>query len=300
VTETAPVQATLSGRRLAGGPLALWRRWKRPPIVPVLILLAVVVMALVPELLAPHGPYDQSLRMRFRPPAWVTGGTWAHPFGTDALGRDMLSRIIHGARVSLLVALYSLMVGGVIGTTIGLISGYFGGRTDAILMRLADSMLAFPIILLAFLLAVTMGPSLTTVVVAIGVIIWARYARIIRGEVLSLRERDFVQLARIAGASHFRIIATHILPNVANTLIVLLTMQLGWIIIVEASLSFLGAGIPPPTSAWGSMIAEGRSSLMRAWWVATMPGFALMLVVLSFNLLGDWLRDVLDPRLRQD
>ncbi len=259
-----------------------------------------VVMALVPDLLAPHDPYVQSLRTRFRPPVWQEGGSWTHAFGTDALGRDIFSRVIHGARVSLLAGIFSLVVGGAIGTAIGLVSGYFGGRIDTLMMRLADSVLSFPIILLAFLLAVTLGPSLGTVVVSVGAILWARYARIVRGEVLAIRDRDYVKLARIAGCSNLRIIAVHIFPNVANTLIVLLTMQFGWVIIVEASLSFLGAGIPPPTSAWGSMISDGRATLTRAWWVATLPGVALMLVVLSFNLIGDWLRDRLDPRMRQD
>ena len=281
-------------------PVAVWRLWKRPPVFPCLVLAAVVIMALVPDLIAPHDPFQQSLRARFRPPVWQDGGGWVHMLGTDALGRDILSRIVHGTRISLLAGLFSLIVGGAIGTTIGLVAGYFGGRIDAFLMRVADSVLSFPIILLAFLLGVTLGPSLWTVVVSVGAILWARYARIVRGEVLAVRDRDFVKLARIAGCSDLRILAVHIFPNVANTLIVLLTMQFGWVIIVEASLSFLGAGIPPPTSAWGTMISDGRATLMRAWWVATLPGVALMLVVLSFNLIGDWLRDRLDPRLRQD
>ena len=292
--------AAAPAARRSWTPRAVWRRWKRPPVFPCLVLLALVVMALVPDLLAPHDPFAQSLRTRFRPPVWADGGNWTHVLGTDALGRDILSRIIHGARISLVAGIFSLIVGGAIGTTIGLVSGYFGGRTDTILMRLADSVLSFPIILLAFLLAVTLGPSLWTVVISVGAILWARYARIVRGEVLAIRDRDFVKLARIAGCSDLRILAVHIFPNVANTLIVLLTMQFGWVIIVEASLSFLGAGIPPPTSAWGSMISDGRATLTRAWWVATLPGVALMLVVLSFNLIGDWLRDRLDPRLRQD
>lgn len=281
-------------------PVAVWRLWKRPPVFPCLVLAAVVIMALVPDLIAPHDPFQQSLRARFRPPVWQDGGGWVHMLGTDALGRDILSRIVHGTRISLMAGLFSLIVGGAIGTTIGLVAGYFGGRIDAFLMRVADSVLSFPIILLAFLLGVTLGPSLWTVVVSVGAILWARYARIVRGEVLAVRDRDFVKLARIAGCSDLRILAVHIFPNVANTLIVLLTMQFGWVIIVEASLSFLGAGIPPPTSAWGTMISDGRATLMRAWWVATLPGVALMLVVLSFNLIGDWLRDRLDPRLRQD
>jgi peptide/nickel transport system permease protein len=212
----------------------------------------------------------------------------------------MWARIIYGSRVSLTVAAFALLAGGFIGTSIGLVSGYYGGRIDAFFMRLADSMLAFPMILFAMLLAITLGPSMLTVVIAVSLVIWARFARIVRGEVLSLRERNFVKLAQIAGASTPRILLVHILPNIVNTLAVLLTLQLGWVIIVEASLSFLSAGIPPPTPAWGSMIAEGRTSLTRAWWASVMPGVALMFTVLSFNMLGDWLRDVIDPKMRQN
>lgn len=281
------------------------RRWKtfvarRPPWLAFVMMVVVLAMALAPDLLAGHDPNAQSLRARFVPPFWVEGGQIDFPLGTDGLGRDILSRIVHGTRISLIVAVLALLVGGVIGGGLGLISGYAGGWIDAVLMRLADSMLAFPMILLAFLLAVTVGASLGTVIVAVALVIWARFARVVRGEVLSLRERNFVKLARIAGCGTPRILWVHILPNVINTIVVLLTLQLGWVIIVESSLSFLGAGIPPPTPAWGSMISEGRSSLVRAWWVCTMPGIFLMLTVLSFNLIGDWLRDVFDPKLRQD
>jgi len=281
------------------------RRWKafvarRPPWLAFAMMVVVLAMALAPDLLAGHDPNAQALRARFVPPFWVEGGQIEFPLGTDGLGRDILSRIVFGTRISLIVAVLALLVGGVIGGGLGLISGYAGGWVDAVLMRLADSMLAFPMILLAFLLAVTVGASLGTVIVAVALVIWARFARVVRGEVLSLRERNFVKLARIAGCGTPRILWVHILPNVINTIVVLLTLQLGWVIIVESSLSFLGAGIPPPTPAWGSMISEGRSSLVRAWWVCTMPGIVLMLTVLSFNLIGDWLRDVFDPKLRQD
>jgi peptide/nickel transport system permease protein len=284
---------------------ALGARWRgfvarRPPWLALLVVVAVLTMAAVPDLLSGHDPNAQSLRARFLPPFWLERGTLVYPLGTDGLGRDVLSRIVHGTRVSLLVAGLALLVGGVVGGSLGLISGYARGWIDIVIMRLADSMLAFPMILLAFLLAVTVGASLWTVVIAVALVIWARFARVIRGEVLSLRERNFVKLARIAGCGTPRILWVHILPNVFNTIMVLLTLQLGWVIIVESSLSFLGAGIPPPTPAWGSMIAEGRASLTRAWWVCTMPGLALMLTVLSFNLIGDWLRDVIDPKLRQD
>jgi peptide/nickel transport system permease protein len=250
-------------------------------------------------LLSPADPYEQSLRNRFRPPAWEAGGSRAHPLGTDRLGRDMLTRIVYGARVSLAVGVLAVFLAGTVGAGIGLVAGYYGGRPDAVLMRITDATLSFPVILLALILAVTVGPSFLNVVVAISVILWARYARVIRGEVLSLMERDFIAQARIAGAGAGRIILRHLAPNTFNTLVVLLTLQIGYVIIVEASLSFLGAGIPPPTPAWGSMIAEGRDFVTSAWWVSSLPGLAILLVVLAFNLLGDWLRDTLDPKLRQ-
>jgi peptide/nickel transport system permease protein len=206
---------------------------------------------------------------------------------------------MYGGRVSMLVALFTLAIGGGIGTAIGLVSGYFGGRIDAVLMRSADSTLAFPIILFAILLVVAVGPNMANVVIAIALVLWARYARVIRGEVLSLRERDFIGRARVAGCSHFRIVMFHLFPNTVNTLLVLLTLQVGWVIIVEASLSFLGAGIPPPTPAWGSMVSDGREYVDTAWWVSAIPGIAIMLTVVAFNLFGDWLRDTLDPKLRQ-
>jgi peptide/nickel transport system permease protein len=207
--------------------------------------------------------------------------------------------MIYGARVSLVVGLLGLLVGGGMGAALGMIAGYAGGRVDAFLMRVADTALAFPIILFAILLVVILGGSLITVVIAIALVLWARYARVIRGEVLSLRERDFVAQARIAGCSPQRIILTHLFPNVLNTLVVLLSLQVGWVIIVEASLSFLGAGVPPPTPTWGSMIAEGRDYIASAWWVSFFPGLGILVTVLAFNLFGDWLRDALDPTMRQ-
>jgi peptide/nickel transport system permease protein len=198
-----------------------------------------------------------------------------------------------------MVAMLSLIVGGGMGAALGLVSGYYGGRLDGFLMRAADTTLAFPIILFAILLSVILGGSMITVVIAVALVLWARYARVIRGEVLSVKERDFIAQARIAGSSPTRIILRHLLPNVLNTLVVLLSLQVGWVIIVEASLSFLGAGIPPPTPTWGSMIAEGRDYIASAWWVSFFPGLAILATVLSFNLFGDWLRDALDPKLRQ-
>ena len=206
---------------------------------------------------------------------------------------------MYGARVSLTVAAFALLSGGLIGLAVGIIAGYLGGRVDSILMRVVDATLTFPTILIALLLAVSLGAGLRTIVIAITVIIWARFARVVRGEVLGVRARDFVSLARVHGCSSLRIMLVHIVPNVMNTFMVLLTLHIGFVIIVEASLSFLGAGIPPPTPSWGQMVADGRSHIASAWWLAVMPGAAIMLVVLAFNLFGDWLRDWLDPRLRQ-
>jgi peptide/nickel transport system permease protein len=276
-----------------------WARVRNLPVAPTAIILAFVLVALLASVVAPADPYEQSLRMRFKPPVWEEGGSWKYPLGTDRLGRDLLSRMIHGARVSLAVGVVTVLLSGAIGAGVGLVAGYYAGRVDTVLMRMTDATLSFPVILLALILAVTVGPSFTNVVVAIAVILWARYARVIRGEALSLMERDFIAQARIAGCSARQIIWRHLLPNTLNTLVVLLTLQVGYVIIVEASLSFLGAGIPPPTPAWGSMIAEGRDYVTSAWWVSLFPGLAILLVVLAFNLFGDWLRDTLDPRLRQ-
>jgi peptide/nickel transport system permease protein len=275
-----------------------WTVLKRLPLLPAGMLGVFIVCALCAEVLTWHNPYETSLRLRFRPPVWV-GGSWEHPLGTDHLGRDVFTRVLYGARISLAVGVLTVLLAGAMGAAIGLLSGFYGGRLDAILMRTADATLAFPIILFALILAVTIGPSLPNVIVAVAIVLWARYARVIRGEVLSLKERDFIAQARLTGCSTWRILLWHLLPNTLNTLIVLLTLQIGYVILVEASLSFLGAGIPPPTPAWGSMVAEGRDHMTRAWWVSVFPGMAILLVVLSLNVLGDWLRDTLDPRLRQ-
>ena len=263
------------------------------------IIAVMVVVAVFAPLIAPHSPTEQSLPDKLKPPAWQEGGSAKHLLGTDLLGRDLFSRLVYGARVSLTVAAFALLSGGLIGLAVGIIAGYLGGRIDSILMRVVDATLTFPTILIALLLAVSLGAGLRTIVIAITVIIWARFARVVRGEVLGVRARDFVSLARVHGCSSPRIMLVHIVPNVMNTFMVLLTLHIGFVIIVEASLSFLGAGIPPPTPSWGQMVADGRSHIASAWWLAVMPGAAIMLVVLAFNLFGDWLRDWLDPRLRQ-
>ncbi len=296
--------ATLS-TTAAGGQALLGRSWlalrrvRRAPVIPLAIILFMVFTAVFAPLLSPYSTTTPSLADRLTPPVWQEGGSWAHPLGTDALGRDLGTRLMYGGRISLLVAGFTLLIGGGLGTAIGLVSGFFGGRLDAALMRSADSTLAFPIILFAILLVVTIGPNMANVVIAIALVLWARYARVIRGEVLALRERDFIARARVSGCSNLRILVFHLFPNTVNTLLVLLTLQVGWVIIVEASLSFLGAGIPPPTPAWGSMVSGGREYVDTAWWVSALPGIAIMLTVIAFNLFGDWLRDTLDPKLRQ-
>jgi peptide/nickel transport system permease protein len=292
--------------RIAG----TFRTVRRYPIVPMGILLFLLVLpAVFAPFIAPHDPRSSALSHRLTPPAWVQeqrvdgvvvqkGGTWTYPLGTDRQGRDILSRIVYGARVSLAVSLVSILVGGIVGTSLGLVAGYFGGKSDALIMRLVDMSLALPTILLALVLVAAVGPSFRTVVIVIAVLLWARYARQVRGESIALKNRDFIHRARVAGASHFRVMTRHILPNVVNSLIVLATLQVGYVIILEATLSFLNAGIPRPTPAWGLMVADGREYLTTAWWIAFFPGMAIMLTVLSLNLLGDWLRDRLDPKLR--
>jgi peptide/nickel transport system permease protein len=273
----------------------------------VLLLSLVVVAGVAAPWIAPENPRKGDLRARMSPPAVSTGDTQSHLLGTDHLGRDILSRVIYGARISLIVAAITLVTGGLVGVVLGLVSGYYGGWIDEVIMRLVDIALALPLILVALVMVVSVGQSFPDalggqtglIVVVLASWIWVRFARIVRGEVLQLKTMDYVALAKVAGASTPRILAVHILPGVTNTLIVVATLQVGWVILVESTLSFLGAGVPPPTPAWGSMVAEGRDYLAGAWWIATMPGVAILLTVVSLNLFGDWLRDVLDPRLRQ-
>lgn len=265
----------------------------------VAILILLIMVAALAPLLTPYDPVDVSLADSLRPPFWEKGGTTAYPLGTDKLGRSILGQLIYGTRVTLLVAAASLICGGGVGTFIAIVSGFLGGKVDMIMMRIVDSTLAFPSIFFALLLGIILGQSFTTLIIAISAIIWARFARMLRGEVLSLKEQDYVNLARTAGSSSVRIMAVHIFPNVMNTLMVLMSLEVGHIILLESVLSFLGAGIPPPTPSWGRIISEGREYITTAWWIATFPGIAIGVMVLAFNLLGDWLRDRLDPRLRQ-
>jgi peptide/nickel transport system permease protein len=235
----------------------------------------------------------------FAPPFWMEGGSTLAPLGTDFQGRDILSRLIHGARVSLIVGLMGTLVAGAIGTAMGIVSGYVGGWVDQIIMRVTDAWLALPALVFAIFLAAMIGPSMWNIIIILGAVYWTRYARVIRGEVLTLREREFVKLAEIAGASKLRVIKKHILPNVMNTATVLASLTVGVVIIAEASLSFLGVGVPPPQPAWGLMLSEARPTLMAGqWWLTVFPGACILLIVLATQLFGDWLRVRLDPQTR--
>jgi peptide/nickel transport system permease protein len=270
------------------------------PLVPLVILGIIAFVAVFANLLAPHDPQVGSLSHRFRPPFWLAGGSTDYLLGTDQLGRDVLSRLIFGARVSMVVGFTAVIFAGVVGTTLGIIAGYLGGWVDQVIMRIVDAWLALPALSFAIFLAAIVGPSEMNIVIILALVYWTRYARIVRGEVLSLKEREFVRLAVVAGCSKRTIMWRHILPNVVNSAIVLASLMLGVVIIAEASLSFLGVGVPPPKPAWGVMLSDGKQGLMVGyWWLTIFPGICIMLMVLSANLLGDWLRVKLDPQLRQ-
>jgi peptide/nickel transport system permease protein len=281
------------------GPRRMWSAVRQLPAVPTLILSVVVVFALFAGQVAPHPPTEGELRMRTKPAAWVEGGSTAHLLGTDDQGRDILSRIIHGTRVSMAVSVMAILLAGTLGTTIGLLAGYKGGVIDALLMRLADVALSMPLILIAVVVAAVTGPSFRNVILVIGLLLWPRFARQVRGETLSIKENDYVALARVAGRSGSYIVWRHIFPNIVPSLLVISTLQMAYVILLEGSLSFLGVGVPPPRPAWGLMIAEGRHLVWTAPWVAAFPGIAMAVTLLATNTFGDWLRDKLDPKLRQ-
>jgi len=285
-----------AGRTSAAG---WWRGIRDLPLLPVAVLGLVVFAAVFAPQLAPADPKAQSLVDRLTPPFWEEGGSTTHLLGTDHLGRDVLSRLIYGSRVAVIVAVLTIAAAAIIGTLLGLTAGFFGGWADALIMRIVDIQLALPALLFGVLLSAVLGAGLRNVILIIAIWSWAGFARVIRGEVLSLREREFVALARVAGMPWWWILWKHLLPNVFNTVLVLATLDVAVVIVFEASLSFLGLGVVPPTPAWGSMLAEGRNYLTVAWWLITVPGIAIFAVCLSSNLFGDWLRDKLDPRLRQ-
>ena len=319
--------------RVAKAAGATWRVAKELPTIPVLILGVLVFMAIFAPLVAPHDkltpvkPSAEDCMAWFhiencpyiddRPPFWgtetrmslnllggeprlkVKEGRLSTPLGTDYLGRDILSRLMYGARISLVVALTGTLAAGAIGTTLGVMAGYLGKWWDRIIMRITDAWLTLPTLVFAILLSAIAGPSIKNVIIILAVVFWSRYARLVRGEVLSLRERDFVKLAEVNGVSKFRIMYRHLLPNVMNTVMVFFTLIVGVAIIIEANLSFLGVGVPPPEPAWGLMISQERESLLEGkWWLAVWPGVCIALLVLSANMFGDWLRVRLDPQLR--
>ena len=272
---------------------------RRTALFGLVVVVIVVLTAVGAPLISPFDPIEQDLGdLRLKAPGFRDAGGRVHPLGTDHLGRDLLARVIHGARPALLVGFAAVAISGLIGMAAGLISGYFGGRTDDVLMRLADIQLAFPFILLAIAVIGVLGPSLKTIIIVIGVSSWVVYARIVRGAVLTLREREFVQAARARGGGDVRILLRHILPNAFTPWLVVATLDMARVIVIESALSFLGLGVQPPTPTWGGMLADGRVYISTAWWLATFPGLAILVTVLGINLFGDGLRDTLDPRLK--
>ena len=271
---------------------------RRTALFGLVVVVGVVAAAVFAPLLSRFDPIEQNISQRLEPPGWTDGSGLVHLLGTDQLGRDILARIIHGSRIALLVGFAAVAISGLIGLAVGLVSGYVGGRVDDLCMRLADIQLAFPFILLAIAVIGVLGPSLGNIIVVIGVSSWVVYARVVRSEVLSIREREFVQAAIALGGDDSRVLVRHVLPNAFAPWLVVATLDMARVIVIESALSFLGLGVQPPTPTWGGMLADGRVYLSTAWWLATFPGVAILITVLGINLLGDGLRDALDPRLQ--
>lgn len=269
--------------------------WKRSPLsmMGLAIVAALIVVAILAPYIAPYNPIEQDLSMRLSPPSSD------HIFGMDTLGRDIFSRVVYGCRITLEIAFVITLIGGSAGSLVGVIAGYSGGKVDEILMRVTDMFLAFPRLILALAFAAALGPSLVNMIIAISVVDWPIYARLARGQALSAKREDFVEAARAMGAGNWRIIFLHILPVCLSPIIVQVTLRLGDVILTAAGLGFLGLGAQPPTPEWGVMVSDGRNFILNEWWIAAFPGFAIMIVVLGFNLLGDGVRDIMDPRLRR-
>ena len=279
--------------------IAMFSGLKRAPKIPTVILGILLAFGLFGQWIAPHDPITIDLAKSFTPPAWHEGGSISNLLGTDKLGRDILSRVIIGSRVSLALSLTIIALGGGVGVILVLVSGYSGRKVDSLIQRGVEVILAMPTILVALVFVFTVGRSFESVMFILSPFLAARFTRIVRGETLSIRERDFVAVAKVIGTPAWMILLRHILPNVFNTVIVLATLEVGHLILLEASLSFLGVGVPPPHPAWGLMVAGGREFISSAYWIALFPGLAILFAVLSINLFGDWLRDTLDPRRRQ-
>jgi len=295
IPASAPAEAAFGAEPAA--PRAR-RRTRRYVLLGAAFVVLLTAVAAAAPWIAPRDPERQSLRARLKPPGWEAPDGRRHVVGTDHLGRDILSRVIYGARVSLIVGFAAVAVGGILGATLGIVAGFRGGWTDTVVMTLADAQLAFPFILLAIGIIAVLGPSFSTLIVVVGLSGWVGYARVLRSQVLALRSREFVDAIHALGGSVLRIVGRHLLPNVASSLIVIATLELARTIVLEATLSFLGLGIQPPTPSWGGMIHEGREYLDSAWWISTIPGLVLMATSLVVSRTGDWLRDLLDPTLR--
>ncbi|MDP3062619.1 MAG: ABC transporter permease [Chloroflexota bacterium] len=282
-----------------------WRFNVRWPLLPAAILVGLVLVAILAPWIAPYSPFQIDLAAKNAPPFWYTSWYSENPdisrriLGADYVGRDLLSRIMHGARISLTVSAIAILAGMLVGSTLGLIAGYFGGLVDEVITRFVDIWLSLPFILIAMVAAIVFGATTKVVMGVLALLAWSVFVRNVRAEVLSLKTRDYVALARVAGASTSRIILRHILPGVINTIVVIATLRVGQLIIAEATLSYLGAGIPSPTPAWGLMVSEGRDYLSTAWWTSLFPGAAIFVLVMAMNFIGDWFRDRMDPRLRQ-
>jgi peptide/nickel transport system permease protein len=290
VSATAAEPAVLARRR---------RNLRWPLTVPLAIVAALLFCGLFAPFLTPHSPVEGSLADRLAPPIGMAGSKPGHPLGTDRLGRDTLSRLLYGARISFTVSVLGITLTGTLGSFLGLLAGFLGGWVDAVLMRLVDISLSLPGILIAVLLSVVFEPSFTNVIIVVVFLLWPSYARLVRGETLAVKQQEFVALARIAGCPGLTIMFRHIVPNLLPSVLVLATLHVGYVIVLEAALSFLGVGIPPPTPSWGVMVADGRGLIEQAWWISILPGIAILVTVLSLNILGDWVRDRLDPKLRQ-
>jgi peptide/nickel transport system permease protein len=263
---------------------------KKLPVIAVFIIALFLVNGVAGFLFLPHDPLAMSLTNKLTPPFFMEGGSFRYLLGTDELGRDILSRIMLGGKISLIVALAAIVVGGLLGTALGIIAGYYGGIHNTLIMRLTDASLAFPSILLALLLAISMGAGVKSAIISISFSMWAKYTRTIKTEVITLKKKNFVEQAKIMGASDLRIIARHIIPNITSVVIVMVTLEIGMAIILEASLSFLGLSVSPPTPSWGQMIADGNNYFLKAWWISVFPALVTILTVLSFQRLGEWLK----------
>jgi peptide/nickel transport system permease protein len=283
-----------AGRRASSRQLARHTRG----IIGAAIILTVTLLALFADQLSPHDPLSATISARLSPPGWITESGDTYPLGTDPLGRDLLSRVLHGARISLVVGVVSVGLSGLVGVTLGLIAGYYGGMFDLVIMRLVDFQMAFPFIVLTIAVVAVMGSSLVNVIIVLALASWVVYARLVRGLTLALRAKEYVEGARAVGCLDRRIITRHIFPNVLPAVFVIATYQFAHMVIAESALSFLGLGLPPPIASWGSSINDGRAYLDQAWWVTTIPGLALMFTVMGATFLGDWARETLDPTLR--